>query len=320
MGKDIRDTFFNALYKKAIIDKSIVVITADADAFGLKQFRDNIPDRFINIGVTEQNMINVAAGMAMRGKKVYVYSIIPFLTMRAFEQIKFNLSGMRLAVRLVGIGTGFSFGFDGPSHHGITDIGIMRTVPEMEIYNPCDEFSTLASMNLMNMSLSPTYIRLDKGEYEDIYTWDEIFSGEGEILIDSDHFKKYKYLTDNKKSDILVLSTGYTTHIVMDFIKKYKNEASKINFIDVYQLKNFPDIELKNYKHIIVIEEHSIVGGLFNIICEVVAKNGYKSTVHPITLLDMEYIIYGSREFLLEKSDITPKSLLKTILECRKNV
>jgi len=319
MGKDIRDVFFDELYKSAVIDKKIIVITADADAFGLQQFKENIPDRFINIGVAEQNMINVAAGLALRGKKVFVYSIIPFITMRCFEQIKFNLSGMNLDVVIVGVGTGFSFGFDGPSHHGIIDISIMRSIPNMEIYNPCDENSTINSFHSAYRSITPTYIRLDKGQFDDIYKFEELSKAEDRYIYNHD-IVEYKYLTENRNSNILVISTGYTTHVVKEYIKQCPKEIKNISFIDVYKLKEFPDINLKNYKHIIVVDENSWSGGLFTIICENVAINGYNTRVHPITALGIEYLIYGDRKYLLEKNNITSKKIQEVIMGCKNEI
>lgn len=308
MAKDMRDTYFDLLYKYGQKHDDVIVITADADAFGLRQFKKDMPDRFINIGVTEQNMMNVACGLAMRDKKVFVYSIIPFLTLRAFEQIKFNISGMNLPIRLIGVGTGFSFAFDGPSHHGIIDVGVMRTIPQMEIYNPCDENSTWASFHMMNMAMSASYIRLDKGVYPDIYSREDIFDTE-ERLISQLDFNIFKYLTDKKNSEVLVISTGYTTHIVKDYIDKQNKYIDKIDFIDVYKLKEFPELKLENYKHIIVVDENSCVGGLFTIMSEQIAINGHKSKIHPITVKDTELLKYGSREYLLGLNNITVERL-----------
>jgi len=323
MPKDIRDAFFDMLYEDALKDKDIIVITADADAFGLRQFKKNISDRFINIGVTEQNMINVAAGMAMRNKKVFVYGIIPFITMRCYEQIKFNLSGMNLPVKIVGVGTGFSFGFDGPSHHGINDIAIMRSVPNMQIFNPCDETSTVASYKLMKLSDSPSYIRLDKGKYEDIYTNDAVSKiPEDKIILlkaytEKNEFKTYKFLTDNDVGKILVISTGYATHIVKKYIETSQSNIDDISFMDIYQIKTFPYENLDMYEHIIVIEEHCKTGGLYNIVLEKAASNINKPNVHSISLMDAEHLIYGDRKFLLEKNGITVKNLAKNIDKCR---
>ena len=313
IGKDIRDTFFDTLYEDALKDKDVMIITADADAFGLRQFKENIPDRFINIGVTEQNMINVAAGMSTRRKSVFVYAIIPFVTMRCYEQIKFNLSGMNLPVNIVGVGTGFSFGFDGPSHHGINDISIMRSVPNMQIFNPCDEMSTIASYNLMKLGRGPSYIRLDKGQFDDVYEWDEIFTDSEKIPVSKNNFQKFKYLTPYENSDILVVSTGYTTHLVKKYIDTFQDESANVSFIDVYQIKNFPHINFKRYEHVVVIEEHCKTGGLFSIISEQITNNGDNVKVHSISALDAEHLVYGDREYLLELNGITVKNLSKLI-------
>ena len=112
--KDVRDAFFDKVYDLAASDENVVFITADAAALSLKKFKKDFPERFINVGVAEQTMVLLATGLAMCGKNVFVYSIIPFITQRALEHIKVNICSMNLPVTIVGCGAGLSFGFDGP--------------------------------------------------------------------------------------------------------------------------------------------------------------------------------------------------------------
>ena len=165
---DIRDAFFDELYLLGKKDSSVIVISDDLDAWGLRKFKEDFPERFINIGVAEQNMIDVAAGLASCGKKVFVYGICSYVTARCLEQIKFSVCSMNLPVVIIGVGAGFSFSFDGPSHHGIHDVGIMRMMPEITIYNPIDAESTVASARMAYTQKIPAYIRLDKGIFPDL--------------------------------------------------------------------------------------------------------------------------------------------------------
>ena len=131
--KDIRDAFFDELYIKGSQNKDIVILSADMDAFSLRKFSKDFPEQYINVGVSEQNMINIAAGLALSGKIVFCYSIASFATMRCFEQIKVNICSLNLPVSIIGAGAGFSFGYDGPTHHGHQDLSSMRLIPEMTI-------------------------------------------------------------------------------------------------------------------------------------------------------------------------------------------
>jgi len=139
---DIRDAFFDEIYKCAAKDKNVIFIAADMDAFSLRKYKKDLPDQYINIGVAEQNMIAVAAGLALCGKKVFLYAIIPFITFRCLEHIKVNICSMNLPVAIIGVGSGLSFGFDGPTHHAVQDIAVMRVLPEIEILNPSDSASS----------------------------------------------------------------------------------------------------------------------------------------------------------------------------------
>ena len=132
-GIDIRDAFFDSFYELGAADESVVFLSSDMDAFSLRKFKNDFPERFVNVGVAEQNMVNVAAGLAIAGKKVFCYGIGAFVTMRCYEQIKVNLCSNNLNVNIIGAGAGFSFGHDGPTHHGLQDVALMRVLPEMSI-------------------------------------------------------------------------------------------------------------------------------------------------------------------------------------------
>src|SRR3990167_5646949 len=154
--KSQRDAFFDALYERAITDKRIIVLTADCGAPSLDKWRENIPDQFINVGIAEQNMIAVAMGLALSGKRPYCYAIIPFLTGRAYDQIRVACM-MNLPIVFVGIGAGYSYDDSGPTHHGIDDIGLMRMLPNIKILQAWDEKTARIVANTIQY---PMYVRL----------------------------------------------------------------------------------------------------------------------------------------------------------------
>jgi transketolase len=157
------------LIEQARVDERIFVITPDLGFSVLEKFAEEFPDRFLNVGIAEQNAVGVAAGMALSGKIVYVYSIIPFITMRCFEQVRVDVAYMRTNVRLVGVGAGFSYGPAGATHHAIEDIAIMRALPNMTVCCPGDPVETRELVNRSFSHEGPMYIRLGKNGEKKIH-------------------------------------------------------------------------------------------------------------------------------------------------------
>ena len=139
---DFRNAFFDKMYEIAFENDDLVFLTGDISAHSLPKFKKKFPSRFYNTGIAEQNMITTAAGLAMDNKKVFAYSMIPFITMRCYEHIKVDICSMNLPVTLIGLGSGLSYNNDGPTAHGTIDIALMRILPELTIFNPSDPIST----------------------------------------------------------------------------------------------------------------------------------------------------------------------------------
>ena len=175
-NKDMRDAFFDEIYLESINNPNLIVITNDMDIFSLRKLKEQRPNQFINVGVAEQNMINIASGLASCGMKVIIYGIAPFVVFRCFEQIKMNFCSMNLPVSIVGIGSGVSFAFDGPTHHAIQDISVMNALPEMNILNPSDSNSAKQCSNLILNTENPYNVRLDKGVHPKLHNFDKFES------------------------------------------------------------------------------------------------------------------------------------------------
>ena len=158
----MRKTFINTLINLAREDKDIVLITPDMGFSVLEPFFEEFPERSFNCGIAEQNAVSLAAGLALMGKKPYVYTIIPFLTMRAFEQIRVDVAYMNTNVKLVGIGAGFTYGCAGATHHAIEDISIMRSLPNMNVYCPGDNREAEQIVKLSAKINKPAYIRISR--------------------------------------------------------------------------------------------------------------------------------------------------------------
>ncbi len=300
---DIRDAFFDEFYEVGARDKNVVFLTDDMDAFSLRKFKQDFPSQFINIGVAEQNIVNLAAGLAMCGKKVFVYGICSFITMRCFEQIKVNLCSMRLPVTIIGAGAGFSFGFDGPTHHGTQDIAIMRSLPEISIYNLSDSSLASASVHLAYSSREPVYIRLDKGEFPELGSTEDDFS---------DGFRVLKPL-----QPVNIVSTGFMTLQALSVAEELGKRSIDVGVVDLYRLKpvggTFIQKVLKCSQEIVTIEENSMIGGIGSIVAEMVADEQVNVNIRRLAVQDKQFIGYGSREWFHDRNHLDVNSLAERL-------
>ena len=295
MNKDIRDAFFDEIYRLGKNDKNLIFISDDLDAWGLRKFKEDFPRQFINIGVAEQNMIDLAAGLATSGKRVFVYGICSYVTARCLEQIKFSVCSMNLPVVIVGVGAGFSFSFDGPSHHGTHDVGIMRMLPEMAIFNPIDAKSATMSARLAHLQKGPAYIRLDKGIFPDLhYTGNDIRQG----------FKIFGSL-----AEVTVISTGYMTQQVM--------KIPDVSVVDLFRIKpiskEFVTHVLKKSRQIITVEENMLTGGIGSAVAELLADHDLKIPLKRLAVRDHQFDQFGSRDWLQALNGLDVESLTKNI-------
>ena len=298
MTVDIRDAFFQEIANYALNDPDFIIITNDMDAFALAEFKSKYPERFINSGVAEQNMVNIAAGLASAGKKVLIFGILSFISTRCLEQIKLNICGMNLPVIIVGIGPGLSFSFDGPTHHATNDITIMRQLPELRILNPNDENTASAAATIALDFSAPTYVRLDKGQF---YSkgFDEKKINDGLVIIKSDYKK-------------LILITGTVFKQLDDVLTKLNKDIDFYSIVNIVQIQPIPKslIELLSVaEKVIIIEENSMSGGILNLISEIIVQQKFKTEVDYVTLQQKQFFSYGTRNWLIEKHKEESKNI-----------
>ena len=297
--QDLRDAFFEELFCIAKKDKDVILLMADQGAASFKKFEEIIPNQLINVGIAEQNMISVAAGLALCGKKVFVHAIANFATLRCYEQIKVDLSIMNLPVTIAGIGGGFTYGSDGPTHHANQDIAAIRAIPGIRILNASDAVSLSALLHLAYQIPKLTYIRLDKGTHPDIFERNHNFlDGICEI---------------KKGTDIAIISTGIMTHQAINIANKYNNAG----IIDIYQLKPLNEKKLYkilfSYKKVVVLEEHLSYGGLATIIADFFADYSINKKFLRIGLPDENCFVYGDRKFMHKKIGISTSHIIERI-------
>ena len=302
---DIRDAFFDELYNIAKNDPRVILLVADMGAFSLVKFKNDFPDQFINVGIAEQNMVSVAAGLALAGRKVFIYTIIPFITQRCYEQIKIDLCSMNLPVTILGVGPGLTYGNDGPTHHGTQDIAIMRALPEITILNPSSAIMAAASMNIGYKNSGPTYIRIDKGKIPEIYNQNSDFS---------DGLAELK-----AGSDLTIIATGIMVHQALKVAQELDSQSISTGVIDLYRIKPLNKEKLSriidNSKCLVTLEENSIIGGIGSAVSEFLTDNGKTIPLKRIALPDTHCFESGDRESLLAFYNLDTNGIMKTVLE-----
>lgn len=277
---DIRDAFFGELFRIAQQDNNVIVLTADMGVNEFAKFRE-LKGQFYNVGISEQNMISMAAGLALQGKKVFCYSIIPFITMRAFEQIKVDICSMQLPVTIIGGCAGLSNATDGGTHHGIQDISIMRTL-DITILNPNDSETASLSAIQSYQAKTPYYVRLDKGE-----------------------FKPYE---PRVVSDTMIIATG-------NMVERALEVSPDICVINMVQLKPMMHQEellywLCSVDRLITLEEHLNIG-LGSIISEFMTDHNLHIPLKRIGVTTEKVV--GSREYLQKHFGLDVESLRHAI-------
>ncbi|MDD2850937.1 MAG: transketolase C-terminal domain-containing protein [Desulfuromonadaceae bacterium] len=299
---DIRDAFFDELYEIAAKDHSVIFMAADMGAFSLERFRRDFPDRFINVGIAEQNLISVAAGLALSGKKVFVYAIIPFITLRCLEQIKVDLCIMNLPVTIIGAGSGFTYSSDGPTHHAIEDVSIMRALPGMTIFNPSDQITAQHAAKSASDAAGPVYVRLDKGAWPVLHEAGEDLS------------KGLTHLRNG--SELLIIATGNMTHSALQIADELHHSGIKAGVVDLFCLKPVSG-ELvgiaKGYDRIVTLEEHTLAGGMGSAVLELFAGFEVMIPVKRFGIQDVYPAGYGDREWMKKEQGIDAGLLINKL-------
>jgi len=304
IDKDLRDAFFDELYNLAKNDPQIMFLTADMGAFGLVKFKQDFPNQYINVGIAEQNMVSIAAGLALAGKKVFIYTIIPFITQRCYEQINVDLCGMNLPVTIVGVGPGFTYASDGPTHHATQDIAIMRALPEITILNPSDAASVTAFVYIAYKNSGPTYIRLDKGKVPEIYKKTNNFSdGLTEL---------------SQGKELTIIATGNMVRRALEVAEELKKRNISIGVVDLYRIKPLNEEKIlgiiDNSKRLVTLEENNIVGGIGSAISEILSDNGKNIPLKRMAIPDEHCFKSGTRESLQAFYNLDINGIIKNIL------
>ncbi|MBI4026621.1 MAG: 1-deoxy-D-xylulose-5-phosphate synthase [Verrucomicrobia bacterium] len=309
-----RDVFLDEIFEAAQRNRDIYLLCADLGAKALDQFRGLLKNQFIHVGISEQNMMDLAAGLVQNGKIVYTYAMAPFVTMRCYEQIKVSLASMNLPTTIIGNGVGFSYDDSGPTHYATEDIACMRSLAGIEIVTPADTWSVFEIARLSHKKPALRYVRLDRAYLPDVYSdGDTRFLKDGIVEIE-------------KGKDLCILACGCMLHSARKARANLKKLGHSIGVVDVFRLKPIDGEILRAvlapYSKVVTLEEHFLSAGLGGAILEAMADAGIHKKVLRLGIQDHYYCENGGRAHIQRLAGIDLETItgkLRQFLAGREN-
>ena len=307
----MRDALLRRIHGAMETDQSIFFVSADFGSPVLDRIRADYPGRFVNVGIAEQNLINVSAGLALEGYKVFAYAIAPFITMRCFEQIRVSLALLSVVrpmnVNLVGVGAGYSYVVSGPTHQCYEDLTLMRALPNFHVMSPADHVTADALFDKCVDVSGPKYLRLDAQVLPTIYT--DI----GPNLIDG--FKVHR-----RDGSICLVATGYMLHTAFTVAERLLAQGLRVGIIDLFDLTHFSAErlreELVHYQTLVSMEEgFAGRGGLDALLCEFMRRSEIEAKLINIGVEGGYRFELGTRAELHEQVGIGPDVVTSRLLD-----
>lgn len=303
----MRNTFSETLYECAKADPSIFIVVADISPAGsMAKFQQEYPERFINVGVAEQVMIGMAAGLALRGCQPFAYTIATFSLYRPFEMVRDDLGYQNLPVTVVGMGAGVIYSTLGGTHHTQEDIAIAGAIPNMQILAPCDPLECIdATRHCATQKKGPVYLRIGK-------------AGEPKVTenaVEPFVFGKLRYL--RRGTDVCILSYGVIMKLAVQVAERLWAAGKSVSVVSCHTLKPLDragiEQALHTHKQVIVIEEHAPQGGLAPQTKQIAWDTGAQCALHTFTLKDEFIHNYGSHDDLLASHGLSLERIMKSV-------
>jgi transketolase len=300
----MRNTFSEALYEAATANRDIYIVVADISPAGsMAKFSTQYPERFINVGVAEQSMIGICAGLALKGCQPFAYTIATFSLYRPFEMVRDDLCYQNLPVTVVGMGAGVIYSTLGGTHHTQEDIAIAGALPNMQIVAPCDPLEcTEATRWCATQKNGPVYLRIGK-------------AGEPVLTKDAEpwQFGKVRYL--RRGSDICILTYGVITKMAMEIADRLQAQGKSVSVMSCHTMKPLDRAgiteALRNHRQVIVIEEHAPQGGLAAQTKQIAWDITAECRLDTFSLQDAFIHNYGSHDDLLAAHGLSPQRILQ---------
>ena len=296
----MRNTFVEKLLEEGERNKNFVLLTGDLGFGVFEPFAARFPDRFYNVGIAEQNMASVAAGLALAGKRVLLYSIANFPTLRCFEQIRNDIAYHKLDVKIVAIGAGVEYGSLGASHHGTEEMGAMRLLPNMRVYSPHDKAACRLCMDEMFATPGPAYMRLNKSGTDGVF---DGCAGLGLTCL-------------RGGEDVAVIGTG---PILAEALAGVEASGKNAAVYSLCRIKPFDKeglrVLLGRFQKIVTLEEHSVIGGLGSALSDAVFELGECARIKKLAIQDVFTKEVGKQAYLRERYGIGAADVAAAVKE-----
>lgn len=301
-----RQVICDVLIEQAAKDKDIVVLCSDSrGSASLGKFAELFPGQFVEVGIAEQNLVSISAGLAACGKKPFVASPACFLSTRSMEQVKVDVAYSSTNVKLIGISGGVSYGALGMTHHSAQDIAALASIPGMRVYLPSDRHQTRALVEALLLDDKPAYIRVGRNAVEDVYS-------DGDMP-----FVLNKAGVVSQGNDITIIACGEMVKAAQDAALELQEQGIGCRVLDMYCVKPIDSDAVlqaaRETKAIITLEEHSAIGGMGAMVSQLVAANCPKRVIN-LALPD-EPAIAGKSAEVFAHYGLTTENLVKTAKE-----
>ncbi len=299
----MRTAFINTLCELAEQDERIWLLCGDLGYSVLEEFATRFPERYVNVGIAEQNMAGMAAGLAMSGKTVFIYSIANFPTFRCLEQIRNDICYHNANVKIVSVGSGYTYASQGYTHHGVEDIAVMRVLPNMTVIAPGDPVEAKLATKAISICDGPCYLRLGKAGEPIVHQTEPDFAiGKGLVL--------------KEGADATLISTGGTLKMALEVWEQLQSQGY------LFRLISMPTVSpadralildsARLTSKLITLEEHGI-GGLGTIVAEILAESGITTDFTALRLDRNPVKVAGSQAMLREKQGLNSERIIQIL-------
>ena len=301
-----RQVICDVLVEAAKEDKDVVALCSDSrGSASMTKFADTYPEQFVEVGIAEQNLVSISAGLAKCGKKPYASSPASFLSTRSYEQCKVDVAYSNTNVKLIGISGGVSYGALGMSHHSAQDIAAMCSIPNMRVYIPSDRLQTEHLFKALLKDEKPAYIRVGRNPVEDVYE-------EGNVPFEMDHATVLR-----EGSDIAIIACGEMVKPAADAAKLLEEKGIHAAVVDMYCIKPLDKAAIvkaaSGAKAVLTVEEHAPFGGLGSMVSQVVGSECPRKVVN-LALPDAP-VITGTSKEVFDHYGLNAEGIAKKAME-----
>ncbi len=306
----MRNAFFRALTSVAKRDPRVMFMTGDLGFMAVEGYREAVPAQFHNAGVSEAAMVGMAAGLAMTGRRVFIYSIAPFVTLRVIEFIRNDLCQPNLPVTIVGVGAGYAYSSQAFTHHATEDIAMMRALPNMTVVCPADPLEVEAAVRALASHDGPAYLRLGK-------------AGEPVLHKTPPDLRIGVALELRSGTDAAILACGSVAGLALRAAETLATEGVHVRVVSMPTVKPLDAGAIRqamDTRAIVTVEEHGIVGGFGSAVAELLAESGRSVAFRRVALREEYVEVAGSREYLLARHGVTADGIAHAVRDALKSL